>query len=158
MLNELKPEQLNLIKKKFRYYRHMHKHKPHAHKDLESWYQHHVAKGKDPTQDLRAQRGDNWYSQLRFYRHRAQAKYRNIDFEFTWEQWHAWWLDHGIDRNKPDPRRGADRQCMARCGDTGPYSPDNVYLTTVAQNNKDAAANGVRRGGRPRGAKNKPKS
>ena len=158
MLNELEPEQLKLVKKKYHYYRHNNKNNPLAHPDLESWYRANLERGKDPTGDMRLQRGPNWYSQLRFYRHRAQAKYRKIEFEFTWEEWHAWWLDHGIDRNEPDPRRGADRLCMARCGDTGPYRADNVYLTTVAQNNTDAAANGLRRNvGRPKGARNKPK-
>lgn len=122
----------------------------------EEWMDRQRAKGCDPDVDDCRVPGPNHLSRLRFSRHRAQAKYRNIPFEFTWEQWHAWWLSHGIDRNVPSDERGSQRLCMCRYGDTGAYSEDNVYLATIAQNNADAVTNGVRRG-RPKGSKNKPK-
>ena len=121
------------------------------------WREWQITKGRDPDScDLR-QKQPNAYSKLRFQRHRAQAKYRNIPFEFDWETWHQWWAAHGIDRNIPSDERGADRMCMCRIGDTGAYSPDNVYLATLAQNSTDAKANGRSRGGRRKGSKNRSK-
>lgn len=121
------------------------------------WIAQQLAKGVDPETDDCRVKSPNSLSRLRFSRHRAQAKYRDIPFEFTWEQWHQWWLDHGYDRNQPNGERGADRMCMCRYGDEGPYSPDNVYCASIAENNAHAAAAGKRRGGRPRGAKNRSK-
>jgi hypothetical protein len=128
--------------------------------EWEAW---HVSQGKDTGRpiDLRRRLGPrpDEYSKLRFYRHRAQAKYRKISFEFTWEEWHAWWLSHGIDRNIPSEERGAQRLCMCRYKDIGPYAPDNVYLATLAQNSSDAKrSESQKRGGRPKGSKNKPKN
>ena len=128
--------------------------------EWEAWQ---LDRGKDTGRpvDLRKRLGprDNEYSKLRFYRHRAQSKYRNIGFEFTWEEWHAWWLSHGIDRNIASNERGAQRLCMCRYKDIGPYRPDNVYLATLAQNSSDTArGESSKRGGRPKGSKNKPKT
>jgi len=128
-------------------------------KTYDEWLQWQISRGRDPDRviDLRTPM-ENHYSRLRFNRHRAQAKYRGIEFEFTWEGWHAWWLSHGIDRNQPSDERGANRLCMCRYEDRGPYSEDNVYLATMAQNNSDAFRYGTNRNrGRPKGSKNKPK-
>ena len=126
--------------------------------EWEAWQ---LDRGKDTGRqlDLRKRLGprNNEYSKLRFYRHRAQAKYRGIEFEFDWETWHAWWLSHGVDRNIPSDERGAQRLCMCRYEDIGPYRPDNVYLATLAQNTRDAKL-GKSRTGRPKGSKNKPKN
>jgi uncharacterized short protein YbdD (DUF466 family) len=123
----------------------------------EEWLARQSRKGVDiGSTDLRIPDPDA-QSRLKFQRHRAQAKFRGIDFDFEWEDWHAWWLSNGVDKNQHDPRRGGDRLCMARHGDSGGYNLDNVYICTVSQNNTDAAANGRRSPGRPRGSKNKPK-
>jgi len=152
-------ERYNTPEKKYRGYVEQRKSKfPHLRiESYEEWYERQSRKGVDiGTSDLRIP-DPNAVSRLKYHRHKAQAKYRNIDFDFTWEDWHRWWLSHGINKNDHDPRRGADRLCMARHGDEGGYNPHNVYLCTVAQNNSDAVANGRNRGGRPKGSKNKPK-
>jgi len=124
----------------------------------EEWNRRQILKGHDldNVKDLRAGKDPNYYSRLRFARHRAQAKYRNISFEFDWESWHAWWLSHGIDRNIPTAERGGQRLCMCRYKDSGPYRLDNVYLATQSQNSSDARL-GDSPTGRPPGSKNKPK-
>lgn len=67
--------------------------------------------------------------------HRLRAKYRNIDWEFTYETWIRMWIDSGhyLDRGC---KRG--NYCMARKGpDIGPYSPDNVIIQLSTENNSD---------------------
>jgi hypothetical protein len=70
-----------------------------------------------------------------FYLHRFNATGRKISFEFTYEQWVAWWEE----QLGPDwfERRGPWRGCyvMARRGDVGPYHPDNVMCVLHSQNN-----------------------
>ena len=63
---------------------------------------------------------------------RLNASRRNIDWQFTYEEWLDWWGDDIINRG-----RGKHKLCMARIGDTGPYNPDNVYKTTLENNVKD---------------------
>jgi len=63
---------------------------------------------------------------------KKDAKRRGIEWLFTLEEWIACWGEKFADRG-----RGADRLCMARIGDTGPYSPDNVEIITGGQNTKD---------------------
>lgn len=72
-----------------------------------------------------------------FQEHRHNAKFRDIDFLFTYEEWRDWWLTD--DRWS---RRGCkrDQLVMARFGDEGPYSLDNVYCATVVQNLAEAKA------------------
>lgn len=126
------------------------------------WEEYHAKHGRDDTgrvNDLRKGKKPNHYSKLRFHRHRAQAKYRKLGFEFTWEEWHAWWLSHGIDRNIASSERGAQRLCMCRYRDIGPYAADNVYLATLAQNSSDVKrGESFKRGGRPKGSKNRTKN
>lgn len=64
---------------------------------------------------------------------RSSAKSRGIDWQFTYEQWLAWW---GEDISK----RGlaADQLVMARHGDTGPYHPDNVKKLSGPDNTREA--------------------
>jgi len=61
--------------------------------------------------------------------HKSNAKRRNIEFNFTYEEWLNFW---GSDINK----RGTgslDLQ-MCRYNDTGAYSPDNVFKATHREN------------------------
>lgn len=67
-----------------------------------------------------------------FKAHRGGAKQRGISFEFSLEDWCAWWLEDGRWQ-----RKQAERLCMARNGDVGPYARGNVYCTTTSQNTKD---------------------
>ena len=62
---------------------------------------------------------------------------RDIAWEITFPEWAQVWKDSG----KLDERGlWADGYCMARKGDVGPYSADNVYITTVAANSADYQA------------------
>ena len=78
----------------------------------------------------------------KFARHKAQSKFRNIAFEFTFEDWYNWWLSHGIDKNIDQKWSGPDRPCMCRLNDTGSYSMTNVYFATTVENVKDSFVNG----------------
>jgi DNA-binding CsgD family transcriptional regulator len=70
------------------------------------------------------------------YRQKKQdAKNRNIEWQFTLLSWWAVWQASG----KWEQRgRGAKRYCMARNGDSGPYSPDNVRIITGAENSAES--------------------
>ena len=35
----------------------------------------------------------------KYSRHKAQSKFRKIDFNFTFDEWYNWWLKHGVDKN-----------------------------------------------------------
>ena len=62
---------------------------------------------------------------------RAGARKRNIPFLLTFDQWLNWWINSGhLDQ------RGSKRgqYCMCRFNDTGPYSLDNIYCDTHANN------------------------
>ena len=74
----------------------------------------------------------------RFSRHRSQAKFRNIDFVFSFEEWYEWWLNHGVDKNVEVKWQGDKRLCMCRYGDKGDYKPANVYCGTHSQNASEA--------------------
>jgi hypothetical protein len=156
-ISELTPEQLRATKKKYTSYKiNTVARSSRTVEDFETWYYRKLNLGLEPWRDLRAAT-KNARSQLRYARHRAQARYRNIDFDFTWEAWHAWWQSHGIDKNTQPVQRGSQRLCMCRYGDQGAYTVSNVYLATHSDNTSDAARNGRHRGGRPRGSKNRPK-
>lgn len=60
---------------------------------------------------------------------RLRAQARNIDWQFTFESWLAWWGDDY-------QYRGRTRGClvMARPGDQGAYSPDNCVKITAEEN------------------------
>lgn len=74
----------------------------------------------------------------KFSRHRSQAKYRNIPFEFSFETWYEWWLNHGVDKNLNVKWAGNKRLCMCRYRDIGAYEPSNVYCGTHLQNVQEA--------------------
>jgi hypothetical protein len=67
-----------------------------------------------------------------YIRQKSKAKHRGIGFDFTFEQWLAWWGDD-IDR------RGCKRDSlvMARLNDAGDYVAGNVKKITFAQNIKE---------------------
>ena len=57
------------------------------------------------------------------------AKQRNIAWQFTYDEWIAWWGDDIVNRG---PRKG--QLVMARHKDTGPYHPTNVRKATCSEN------------------------
>jgi hypothetical protein len=63
--------------------------------------------------------------------HKSNARTRKIPFLLTFEQWLAIWIESG----KLDQRgRGADKFCMCRNGDIGPYEVGNVFIGTGREN------------------------
>jgi hypothetical protein len=71
-------------------------------------------------------------------RHKAQSKFRNIGFHFSFDEWYDWWLSHGVDRNLNIKWTGKYRPCMCRKNDLGDYEPNNVYFANHIDNVKDA--------------------
>lgn len=67
-----------------------------------------------------------------YHNHKARSKRRGIAFEFSYDEWIAWWGDDISNRG-----RNTGQLVMARIKDTGPYHPTNVYKTTVEQNVSD---------------------
>jgi hypothetical protein len=63
--------------------------------------------------------------------HKSNARTRKIPFLLTFEQWLVIWTESG----KLDQRgRGADKFCMCRNGDVGPYDVSNVFIGTGREN------------------------
>jgi hypothetical protein len=74
-------------------------------------------------------------NRMNYNAQKSMAGKRGISWEFnSFEGWITWWLQTG----KFD-KRGVtnDAYQMCRYGDTGPYSPDNVYCATGKQNKAD---------------------
>lgn len=69
----------------------------------------------------------------KFSMQRVSAKNRNIDWKLTFEEWLSWWGDDFEKRGCSHP----DNLVMARIGDKGPYSLDNIIKLTVAENARD---------------------
>jgi hypothetical protein len=72
---------------------------------------------------------------LQFYAQKSNAKKRGIEWQFTFEEWIAFW---GDDINKRGT--GHDRLCMQRFHDKGPYHPLNVKKGYARDNRKTSAA------------------
>lgn len=72
-----------------------------------------------------------------FGRQRASAKFRGIEFKFSFETWLGLWLSSGF----LDQRgKGPDKYVMSRYNDTGPYCPENCFIQTFADNVKEVRA------------------
>ena len=63
---------------------------------------------------------------------RNSARIRGIGWEFAFASWWAIWQPYFHMRGP-----SKNHLCMARELDEGPYSPDNVYLTTNMGNSED---------------------
>lgn len=86
----------------------------------------------------------------KYVTHRANAKKRGLDWGFTFASWWAVWQESG----KWEERGRGTGFCMARKGDIGGYSPENVYICTNSQNFKDSY---IKTPMRVRAAKSRPK-
>ena len=65
---------------------------------------------------------------------KSNARTRGISFMLTFEQWMAIWTESG----KLDQRgRGAQKFCMCRNNDVGPYEIGNVFIGTGRENVRD---------------------
>ncbi len=71
-------------------------------------------------------------ARFKFKCQKSRAKTRGIAWELTLGQWWAIWSASG--RWEARGRSSADSAVMARRGDKGPYSVDNVYIITLAEN------------------------
>lgn len=83
---------------------------------------------------------DEYPNATKRYRAKASSsKQRKIEFQFEFYDWYQWWLEQGIDQNRPivNGSATANTPCMCRKNDTGPYHPSNVYLGTLSSNAKD---------------------
>lgn len=70
----------------------------------------------------------------KFAQQRCSSRQRGIEWQFTFTDWWRIWQESG---HWQERGRGQG-YCMARYGDSGPYSPDNVYICTVGQNFSDS--------------------
>lgn len=62
---------------------------------------------------------------------KSNARTRGIAFFLTFEEWLAIWIESG----KLDQRgRGAEKFCMCRNADVGPYEVGNVFIGTGREN------------------------
>lgn len=68
-----------------------------------------------------------------YRRQRNRASHRGIAWQFTYETWWKVWQDSG---HWDDRGVGADRYCMCRRGDAGPYAPNNVFIATNSENSR----------------------
>jgi hypothetical protein len=85
---------------------------------------------------------------------RTNANRRGIPFLFTFEEWWAWWQ---TDNRWANRGMGSGKFVMARKGDKGPYSPENVYCATHLENIKEVPPE-IRSDASRRSWKNGPKN
>lgn len=71
----------------------------------------------------------------KFIRQKTNAKRRGIPWEMTFEEWWSIWEKSG----KWEQRgQGPYNYCMSRKFDQGPYSVNNVTITTSRKNSQQA--------------------
>lgn len=73
----------------------------------------------------------------KYHNHKARAKRRNIEWQFTLDSWIECW---GADIEKRGRNKG--QLVMARYNDQGPYHPDNVRKITTEENTLEARNGG----------------
>lgn len=70
----------------------------------------------------------------KFVRQKANSKTRGIDWQLSFEEWWSVWEKSG----KWEQRgKKSQEYCMARKLDWGPYSLDNVFITTNRKNSQE---------------------
>lgn len=78
--------------------------------------------------------GDQGSPMHRYSQQRSSAKRRNVAWGFTFAEWWQIWRQSG----KWAERGPGNGYCMARHGDSGPYSVANVYICTIGENFSDS--------------------
>ena len=74
----------------------------------------------------------------KYWQQKTQARLRKLEFTLTFEQWYDIWQQSG----KWEQRgRKKGQYVMSRIGDNGGYTPENVFIQSNADNNRDAAPN-----------------
>lgn len=71
----------------------------------------------------------------RYTQQQYAAKQRNIEWLFTFESWWMMWKESGKWEQRGNKR---GQYCMARKGDVGPYSLENVDIILATKNSSDA--------------------
>lgn len=75
------------------------------------------------------------YEYKRWREHRNSAKARGIEFRFTLLEWHVWWKTKLSEIGPHAKRgRGRDQYVMARIGDRGVYTYNNVVCASPKEN------------------------
>ena len=69
----------------------------------------------------------------KYWAHYSNAKFRNISFELTYDQWITIWLNSGHWHERGNKR---NQYCMSRYRDRGPYSVTNVFIQLATENVK----------------------
>ena len=71
----------------------------------------------------------------KYVHHKHNAKYRNISFEISFDEWWDIWQKSGkwLERGK-----GKGKYVMARHNDIGPYAVNNVSIKTQEENTHEA--------------------
>lgn len=81
-----------------------------------------------------APRSSREHPTVKFSQQKKSAKARGIAWELSFADWWRIWRESG----KWDQRGRSKGYCMARWGDDGPYSAENVYICTIGQNFSDS--------------------
>jgi hypothetical protein len=93
-----------------------------------------IKRYKDPPRK-RLRKQDYHEVEIRnaYISHRYRAALRGIKWDITLEEWCDVWLTSGkwLERGV-----GADRYCMHRRFDIGPYAKDNVEIVTNSENGR----------------------
>lgn len=71
---------------------------------------------------------------FRYTHQRKTAQNRGIEWKITFPEWFRIWKESG---HWEERGRGRNGYVMARYGDSGPYSPENVEIITANQNASD---------------------
>lgn len=71
---------------------------------------------------------------VRYLHQRTTAGLRGIEWAISFPEWMRIWLNSG---HWADRGVGVGRYCMARHGDTGPYSATNVSIQLCTENSRD---------------------
>jgi hypothetical protein len=66
---------------------------------------------------------------------KRHAKQRQIDWQFSFEEWWSMWEESGHWDNRGV---GKGQYCMSRFGDRGPYSPTNCEIKLSTDNNLES--------------------
>src|SRR6266436_2773794 len=77
----------------------------------------------------------------KFSKHRTQAGQRGVPFLMTFDEWMEIWMDSGHWHER-GLKRG--QYVMARFGDKGPYSIDNVRIILGIENTKEGHCGKIR--------------
>jgi transcriptional regulator len=72
----------------------------------------------------------------KFTEQRRNARMRGVEWRITFAEWWGVWMAS----DKYNKRGRGEGYCMARLGDTGPYSVDNVEIISNSQNISDYQA------------------